>query len=232
MPIAIAMFMCAGLSVNALTTYFADAGSVDFSAAPGILISLFNLVVIGVLLLIPLMALEKINMETSVLLRKMNQVAVELGKSLEENVDERFREEQRATSSASTTASASASSSAAMAAQQAAEVAHAAAVQATGATEHELSELRGRIADMDAVVVELQIREKLMMEQQFLLSIVQELRDTKSSKKIFGFAVDRNMLTKIFAGIGTCIYIIIKEYFTALLPGLSSAAATNATAGG
>ena len=76
--------MCAGLSVNALTTYFADAGSVDFSAAPGILISLFNLVVIGVLLLIPLMALEKINMETSVLLRKMNQVAVELGKSLEE----------------------------------------------------------------------------------------------------------------------------------------------------
>lgn len=232
LPIAIAMFMCAGLSVNALTTYFADAGSVDFSAAPGILISLFNLVVIGVLLLIPLMALEKINMETSVLLRKMNQVAVELGKSLEENVDERFREEQRATSSASTTASASASSSAAMAAQQAAEVAHAAAVQATGATEHELSELRGRIADMDAVVVELQIREKLMMEQQFLLSIVQELRDTKSSKKIFGFAVDRNMLTKIFAGIGTCIYIIIKEYFTALLPGLSSAAATNATAGG
>ena len=79
LPIAIAMFMCAGLSVNALTSYFADAGSVDFSAAPGILISLFNLVVIGVLLLIPLMALEKINMETSVLLRKMNQVAVELG---------------------------------------------------------------------------------------------------------------------------------------------------------
>ena len=80
------------------------------------------------------------------------------------------------------------------------------------------------------MVVELQIREKLMMEQQFLLSIVQELRDTKSSKKIFGFAVDRNMLTKIFAGIGTCIYIIIKEYFTALLPGLSSTvASTNST---
>ena len=218
LPIAIAMIMCAGLSVNALTTYFAGgaAGGVDFSAAPGILISLFNLVVIGVLLLIPLMALEKINMETSVLLRKMNQVAVELGKTLEENVDERFREQQRAEASLVTKAVGRATAEAYAAAQ-------------AGATE---AELRGRIADMDAVVVELKIREKLMMEQQFLLSIVQELRDTKSSKKIFGFAVDRNMLTKIFAGIGTCIYIIIKEYFAALLPGLSSAAnAPNATAG-
>ena len=98
------MIMCAGLSVNALTSYFADTGSVDFSAAPGILISLFNLVVLGMLLMIPLMALEKINMETSVLLRKMNQVAVELGKSLEENVGERFREEQRASSAALTAA--------------------------------------------------------------------------------------------------------------------------------
>eukprot|EP01043_Picozoa_sp_COSAG02_P022646 COSAG02_NODE_1183_length_14014_cov_4.551707_6_plen_1393_part_00 len=206
LPIAIAMVMCAGLSVNALTSYFADTGSVDFSAAPGILISLFNLVVIGVLLLIPLMALEKINTETSVLLRKMNQVAVELGKTLEENVDERFREEQRAAS----------------AALNAAQAVHAGVLN----NSYTEDKVRVAVADMDAVVVELQIREKLMMEQQFLLSIVQELRDTKSSKKIFGFAVDRNMLTKIFAGIGTCIYIIIKEYFTALLPGLSSTVAT------
>lgn len=213
LPIAIAMLMCAGLSVNALTTYFADAGSVDFSAAPGILISLFNLVVIGVLLLIPLMALEKINMETSVLLRKMNQVAVELGKSLEENVDERFRDVQRAS----------------LAARNAADAVHAAALKSDPE-----DKVRIAVADMDAVVVELQIREKLMMEQQFLLSIVQELRDTKSTKKIFGFAVDRNMLTKIFAGIGTCIYIIIKEYFAALLPGLSStvASANSTTAAG
>jgi hypothetical protein len=152
-------------------------------------------------------------METSVLLRKMNQVAVELGKSLEENVDERFRDVQRAS----------------LAARNAADAVHAAALKSDPE-----DKVRIAVADMDAVVVELQIREKLMMEQQFLLSIVQELRDTKSTKKIFGFAVDRNMLTKIFAGIGTCIYIIIKEYFAALLPGLSStvASANSTTAAG
>eukprot|EP01052_Picozoa_sp_SAG31_P015847 SAG31_NODE_1030_length_10250_cov_2.791942_6_plen_99_part_00 len=69
--------------------------------------------------------------------------------------------------------------------------------------------------------VAFQVRERLMMEQQFLLSIMQELRDTKSTKKIFGFAVDRNMLAKLFAGIGTCIYIMLKDYVQAAIGPLS-----------
>ena len=204
LPIAVAMVMCAGLSVNALTTYFDAGAPVDFFGAPGILISLFNLVVIGVLLMIALMALEKINMETSVLLRKMNQVAVELGKSLEENVYERMSAEER------TRAAANARAKVQLAAK-------------AGTAE----QMHARVAEMDTVITELQVRERLMMEQQFLLSIVQELRDTKSTKKIFGFAVDRQMLTKLFAGIGTCIYIILKEYFAALLPGLATASGQN-----
>eukprot|EP01047_Picozoa_sp_COSAG01_P002009 COSAG01_NODE_50_length_31487_cov_90.470243_11_plen_333_part_00 len=205
LPIAVALVFCAGLSVNALTNYFGDAGAIDFSSSPGILISLFNLVVIGLFLMISMMALEKINMETSVLLRKMNQVAVELGKSLEDNVYDRMSEEERA----------KAVESAQLAAQLA----------ASNAPEH----LQLRLADLNRVVNELQVREKLLMEQQFLLSIVQELRDTKSTKKIFGFAVDRNMLTKLFAGIGTCIYIILKEYFTALVPGISGSESLQTT---
>ena len=71
---------------------------------------------------------------------------------------------------------------------------------------------------------------------------MQELRDTKSTKKIFGFAVDRNMLAKLFAGIGTCIYIMLKDYlaaalgpmsgFTLLDTGAEAAAAAAEAAGG
>ena len=200
LPIAIALAFCAGVSVNALTNYFgSNSGPVDFSTSPGILISLFNIVVIGFFLLIPMVAMEKINMETSVLLRKMNQVAVELGKSLEDNVYERMTEEQRT------------------------EVVGALKARTDPGDGHAQQLTAQRLAELNQIATELQVREKLLMEQQFLLSIVQELRDTKSTKKIFGFAVDRNMLTKLFAGIGTCVYIILKEYFTALIPALNGA---------
>ena len=62
-----------------------------------------------------------------------------------------------------------------------------------------------------------QVREKLMMEQQFLQSMMQELRDSKSTKKIFGFAVDRPMLAKLFAGISTCIYIMLRSELEKLI---------------
>eukprot|EP01050_Picozoa_sp_SAG11_P034245 SAG11_NODE_12014_length_726_cov_1.398724_1_plen_231_part_01 len=97
LPIAIALVYCAGLSVNALTNYFSDsaAAEVTFNSSPGILITLYNLVVVGSLLMVAMLALEKINMETSVLLRKMNKVSVELGKSLEESVYHRLGDDER-----------------------------------------------------------------------------------------------------------------------------------------
>jgi hypothetical protein len=210
LPIALALAFCAGASLNALTNYFGGSEPVDFSASPGILISLFNIVVVGFFLCVPMMALEKINTETTVLLRKMNQVAVELGKSLEDNVYERMSEDGRA-----------------MAVEQ--------LRMLTAAAQSEEQQVKYELSELNRIATELQIREKLMMEQQFLLSIIQELRDTKSSKKIFGFAVDRNMLTKLFAGIGTCVYVILREYFTQLLPSFggtanSGAAAANVTA--
>eukprot|EP01052_Picozoa_sp_SAG31_P015846 SAG31_NODE_1030_length_10250_cov_2.791942_5_plen_1292_part_00 len=95
LPIAIALVFCAGLSVNALTNYFSAESQVDFAQNPGILITLYNLVTVGALLMVAMLALEKINMETSVLLRKMNQVAVELGKSLEDSVYSRLSDDDR-----------------------------------------------------------------------------------------------------------------------------------------
>jgi hypothetical protein len=95
LPIGVAVVVCGGMSLNALTNYFSDESEVTFNESPGILITLYNLIVVGLLLMVAMLALEKLNMETSVLLRKMNKVSVELGKALEGSVYARLSEDER-----------------------------------------------------------------------------------------------------------------------------------------
>eukprot|EP01047_Picozoa_sp_COSAG01_P014698 COSAG01_NODE_721_length_14068_cov_479.648436_5_plen_141_part_00 len=69
--------MAAVVSVNAIMSYFKDPSQVDWSD-PAPWFSLLNMNVVGSLVFLALVALERINSENKNLLRKLDIVAVEM----------------------------------------------------------------------------------------------------------------------------------------------------------
>lgn len=54
-------------------------------------------------------------------------------------------------------------------------------------------------------------RQEISTEYQYLQNIISELRDQAESKKIFGLVVDRPMLSRFFGGLVAVVYIILKD---------------------
>jgi 4-hydroxybenzoate polyprenyltransferase len=71
--VASSLLISAGVSFNAITNYFSDSTNIDWSN-PGGWFSLFNMLVLAALLFLALIALERINAETTRLVKKLDMV--------------------------------------------------------------------------------------------------------------------------------------------------------------
>ena len=72
---------------------------------------------------------------------------------------------------------------------------------------------------MDAKTYEIQqlTRKSLAMQMlaakhNYLIMIISALRDHSEDKKLFGLVVDRVMLSRIFGGFLTVMYLVLKEF--------------------
>jgi hypothetical protein len=247
--VAISLIISALVSLNAVTNYFSDSENIDWSN-PGSSLSLINMLTLCVLLFLALVALEKINAETTKLVKKLDMVGIEVSRtsavaqSARERLDadrvemrraeRRQRQKHRVRQNAMRNAPAAEQHTSSNEARGIAFIAGELLVLTD-----EQEELRQEIMSIKVMTNDIVNRQEINTEYQYLTNIMAELRDQSESKKIFGIVVDRAMLSRIFGGVAFTIYLILKEtldsviqdYAPPTFAGYTGSPSTDATTG-
>ena len=245
-----ALIVSAAVSFSAVQTTFsskgAGASSVDWKN-PSTLFSLLNMMVLGMLLFLCLVALERINVETDKLLKRLDLVGLEVSRvtNVEASVEERAKldaaknqeevevekkalafkrlKEKLAKQDEAVRAQAEATATSAENKQL---------VQMCSRLMSDMQEVADGIGVIDAVVLDLhkltmkiQAHHEVNAEYQYLQNILSELRDQADQKKIMGVVIDRPVLARIFGGVVAVMYLIVKETADAILAKYSFASA-------
>ena len=234
--------------MNAISSSFADASAVDWEN-PSTLFSLLNMLVLGVLMFLCLVALERINGETMKLLKRLDQVGVEVSKvsSVDNSVSERVKSveahkqiEHRALRSealgdriARNNDKFKEELSSPRAGYISPRLKDGEDTQAMlRQALSDLEEMGEGIGVVDSVVVDVhKIVQKIIahnevsLEATYLQNILAELRDQANVKKILGIEIDRAVLSKMFGGVVGVLYLIVKDTADQLLRKYSFAGA-------
>jgi hypothetical protein len=220
MVVATSLFISALVSLNAVTNYFSDSANIDWTN-PGSSLSLLNMLTLCALLFLALVALEKINAETTKLVKKLDLVSIEVSSTsavaqsakerldddrehldeeqqVQQRISENIAEQRAAKETAKISASATDTGIAFLASEM-------------KIMKQEQAQLKKTIQDIFLATENIVNRQEINTEYQYLTNIIAELRDQSESKKIFGVVVDRLMLSRIFGGVAFTIYLIFKE---------------------
>jgi hypothetical protein len=223
------LVITAGISVNAVTSYFSDV-SIDWSN-PAPLTSLLNMQLIGSLLFLALIAMERMNNETIKLLKHLDVVAIEVTRmsSVQQSTLEReLVALEQAQGDAGSDQPGPGKGPGSFTPLRDLQLR-----KQLLALERERKKMGFGLAtilnDVEAMMegsksadqlsksiktlcVRLLSRMDVSADYQYLQNIISELRDQTNNKKILGILVDRQMLSRIFGGVLGIMYIIIKEF--------------------
>ena len=211
--------------------YFGDSTNVDWSN-PGGLFSLVNMIVLGALVFSALVALERINNETTKLLKKLDIVAVNVARisSVKQSVEERNNDDIKEEEEHSSLGELSANATDKMG--EATRVFHRRkydefqkeVVEQDDRTHAMLREAADAKRELMFKVKEVINRQEVVSEYQYLINIMSELRDSTTMIRIIGVAIDRPMLTRIFGGVIAVLYVMLKHIIDTLVAKYSPAA--------
>eukprot|EP01043_Picozoa_sp_COSAG02_P002967 COSAG02_NODE_70_length_42239_cov_15.323090_4_plen_314_part_00 len=242
-----ALLVSVAVAVNAISSSFADASAVDWSN-PSTLFALLNMGVLGMLLFLCLVALEKINLENVQLLKRLDKVGLEVSRvsnvevSTAERVEldhqvnqEKQREKTREKTAIQENQHLTASASSPRAGDASPTRGDGTNTDANAMLRQALSNLENvteGVAAVDSMVMDVQkVVENIIalnevgLEAAYLQNILAELRDQANVKKILGVVVDRSVLSRLFGGVVAVMYLIAKETADQLLRKYSFAGA-------
>lgn len=185
--------------------------------------SLLNMLIIGGLLFLSLVALERMNTETSTLFKELDLIAIEIskGSSVQETAATRQLENEKVDMSAESVKTNEVHKRMASNIQ----ATHRATLDDGFNTVLDgIESVKTGVTDLDELVRNVKKTNNTMIsrmevtaECQYLQNIIAELRDQSNSKKILGIAVDRVMLGRFFGGVVGIMYIIMKEFADQLI---------------
>ena len=214
-----ALLISAIISANAIANYFGDE-EVDWSS-PAPLMSLLNMQIIGGLLFLSLVALERMNNETTKLLEKLDLVAIEVSRVSSVQQSAADRQEQEELEEKLVLLQSDKDSDELRARMVKRDLANQRATLDSNflSVIDSIKDVKDGVSTLDDLVVNVKtISQKLMSrmeisaEYQYLQNIITELRDQTDNKKILGIVIDRIMLSRIFGGVVGIMYIILKEF--------------------
>jgi hypothetical protein len=223
--VASSLIISALVSFNAVTNYFSDSANIDW-ANPGGWFSLLNMLVLAALLFLALVALERINAETTKLVKKLDVVGIEVSRTSsvaqtarerilddQEQIDQEEKEREEGIKQRMKQAKKKSACSDLGEAQRGIEsISH-----EVGLLRHQTDLVFDMLKKIDTQTNDIINRQEIATEYQYLQNIISELRDQSESKKIFGLVVDRMMVSRIFGGVAAVIYLILKETMDALI---------------
>ena len=220
--VASSLIISAIVSFRAVTNHFSDSANIDWSN-PGGWFSLLNMLVLAALLFLALVALERINAETTKLVKKLDLVGIEVSRTSTISQTARERLDQDKMALELTGEERDAGLRKRMAAQ-AVTSDLSDAERSIRLIASELEELKDEQKKQARLLSRVEVhsndiinRQEIASEYQYLSNIIAELRDQSESRKIFGLVVDRQMLARIFGGVATVIYLILKETADAII---------------
>ena len=242
-----ALIVSGVVSFNAISSSFSDASAVDWRN-PSTLFSLLNMLVLGMLLFLCLVALERINREGVKLLKKLDMVGLEVSKvsNVEVSVEERTKvdqlqhgteavqrlekeiskqEKDDSGGGMSPRAGGSPSTRGEDAGAHETQAMIRQAIKDLEGVAEGVGAVDSVLLEVHKIVQRITSHNEVGMEAAYLQNILAELRDQADMKKIFGIVIDRAVLSKMFGGVAAVVYLIVKETADQLLRKYSFAGA-------
>ena len=194
--VASALLFSVILSATTITKYFGVSGDIDWSD-PGPLISLLNIGVVGALVFLAMLALERINLQDSKIVGKLEAVAVETADA--DSIQSKIKSKKKGRKDESSKAGDDASDG------------------QTDAVAEARSAIMQQIDGVAAALETVSIQQEVGADAELLQMILAEMRENLNQQTILGVVVDRTLIQRVFGASMAVIYVMLKDTIDRML---------------